>query len=169
MHSVFKVGILMRSDFFNMRVLIVLACAAIVAADRSSFDCVGRNLAVEFASTVNPALTTSQLEEIADALVGSATSPCNITIPAAVAAAHDQPRFRSFPVKAKEASAVFYVSSHLACSWHSAPHLPQLPFCLQIDYANGNDNNAGTQAAPFKTIVRGLTATRGAGPDGTLV
>ena len=89
-------------------VVIAAACAVAVSADRSSFDCVGRNLAVEFAAAVNPDISTAQLQEIADALVGSATGPCNITIPAEVAAAHEQPRFRPFPIKAK--AAVFYVS-----------------------------------------------------------
>ena len=147
-----------------MRTGLALAFLAIVAADRSSFDCIGRNLAIEFAAAVNPSISTLQLQEIADALVGSATSPCNITVPAAIAAAHEQPLFRPFPIKAK--AAAFYVRSNASCASRQ-PHHQSRP--LQIDYANGNDNNAGTQAAPFKTIVRGLAATRAAGPDGTLV
>jgi hypothetical protein len=81
---------------------------ATVLGDKNSFDCVGRNLAVEFAVFANPQISTSQLNEIADALVGSATQPCNITIPADVAAAHEQPRFRAFPIDPK-AGATFYV------------------------------------------------------------
>lgn len=117
-----------------MRALALFAGLVAALADRTSFDCIGRNLAVgpaspcnkilsltplsplslqiEFAIAANPQITTAQLQEVADALVGSATSPCNITIPADVAAAHEQPRFRPFPIKPKAAS--FYVSVGLS-------------------------------------------------------
>ena len=90
---------------------LVAAFVAVANADINSFDCVGRNLAVLFAIAANPQISTLQLQEIADALVGSATGPCNITIPADVALAHEQPRFRPFPIQPK--AAIFYVSSPL--------------------------------------------------------
>jgi hypothetical protein len=89
--------------------LAILAIAlARVSADKASFDCIARNLAVEFAAFANPSVSTAQLQEVADALIGSATSPCNITIPAELAAKHAQPRFRPFSIKPQ--AAIFYVS-----------------------------------------------------------
>ena len=123
-----------------MRFVLVLAACSATAADRGSFDCIGRNLALEFAVANNPGLTAFQQQEIADALEGS-TSQCNVTVPPA---AHPESRFRAFAIA--PAASTFY-----------------------IDFSSGSDTAAGTQAAPFKTVARGLTASRSAGGGGTLV
>jgi hypothetical protein len=125
-----------------MSLILLVASLALsaVAADRASFDCPMRALAIEFAASVNPNLSAAHLSDIADALNGAPekTAGCNVTVPAALLSARAKPRFQPFPVKSGGSS--FYV-----------------------DYAAGSDSAAGTQAAPFKTAARGLTATRAAG------
>ncbi len=122
-------------------------CATTALADQRSFDCGARNLAVEFAASSNPDISAFHLQEIADALNGSPekTPGCNVTVPPSLLKSRGAiPRFRSYPLPT--AGATFYV-----------------------DYVRGSDSAAGTQAAPFKTVQKGLDATRAGGGGGTLV
>lgn len=127
-------------------IYIYAACAAVAAADKASFDCPMRGLAVEFAAFANPYLTAAHLQDVADALNASPekTKGCNVTVPASLLAERSAPRFRSFPLRV------------------GAPQ-------FFVDYASGSDSAAGTQAAPFKTVAHGLAASRAAGGGGSLV
>ena len=123
---------------------------SLAAADRSSFDCPARALAVEFAASANPSLSAAHLQEIADALNGSPEKApgCNVTVPPALLQERSSiPRFRPFPLPAAEAGTYY------------------------VDFAGGADGNSGSQAAPFKTVARALAATRagGGGGGGTIV
>lgn len=122
------------------------ALAGVVYADRNSFDCLMRNLAVEFAASANPHLSTAQLQGIADAIVGAPeTAPgCNVTVPAGLASERQRPRFRAVP-------------------------LPTAGQTFYVDYNGGSDSNSGTIGAPFKTVARGVAATRAAGGGGNIV
>jgi hypothetical protein len=124
-----------------------LGALAVAQADRASFDCSARELAVEFAAFANPDITAQHLQDIADALNGTPekTPGCNVTVPPALLAKHAAPRFRAFPLPSSGAP-TFYV-----------------------DYAHGSDSAAGTVGAPFKTVAFALGASRGAGGGGTIV
>jgi hypothetical protein len=131
-----------------MRTAAFLLAAAAALADKASFDCAMRGLAVEFAASANPSLSAAALARIADALNGAPekTAGCNVSVPAALAAARQRPALAGPPAPAPAAGATVYV-----------------------DYAGGSDGNAGTQAAPFKTVARALVATRAAGAGGAII
>jgi len=123
--------------------------ASLAAADKQSFDCPARALAVEFAAHANPSLSAAHLQEIADALNGSPekAAGCNVTVPPSLLRERSAiPRFRPFALPAAAAGA-----------WY-------------VDAQRGSDSAAGTQAAPFKTVARALAASRaGGGGGGTIV
>ena len=100
-------------DRKKMRGLFVLsaAFASLVAADKTSFDCPARELAIEFSAASNPYLSAVHLQEIADALNGSPEKApdCNVTVPPSLLQARDFPRFRAFPLPASGAG-TFFVS-----------------------------------------------------------
>jgi hypothetical protein len=135
----------MRAAFLTF---LAFSAASFAAADRTSFDCPARALAVEFAAHANPSLSAAHLQEIADALNGSPekAAGCNVTVPPALLRERSSiPRFRPFPLPAS-AAGTFYV-----------------------DFAGGSDSAAGSQAAPFKTVAHALAATRAGGGGGTIV
>ena len=124
--------------------LLLALAPAPAAADRSSFDCSMRELAISFAAARNPALSAAKLQQIADALDGTPEKPadCHVTVPAALLRERAAlPRFGVFALPAEAPGAT----------------------TLYVDYANGSDANAGTQAAPLKTVAAALAATRAAG------
>jgi hypothetical protein len=127
----------------------LVALAALLgaaSADRNSFDCPMRELAVSFAAYANPHLSAAQLQGVADALDGTpekTPANCTVTVPPALLAARDRPRFRPFPLPTSSSSAT----------------------TVFVSYASGSDSNPGTQAQPFKTLPRAVAATRAAGPD----
>ena len=125
-----------------MRRLLLPLLVSAAAADRDSFDCSARALAVEFAASANPYLSAAHLQDIADALNGAPEKAkgCNVTVPRALAAARTAiPKFRPFPLPASGAPSFF------------------------VDYNKGSDAASGTQAAPFKTVARALAASRAPG------
>jgi hypothetical protein len=127
--------------------LAALAAAVAVRADKASFDCAMRGLAVEFAASANPGLSAEALAGIAAALDGAPEKPagCNVTVPTALAAARELPALAGPPLRSVAGATVY------------------------VDYAAGSDSAAGTQAAPFKTVARGLAATRAAGAGSAII
>ena len=117
-----------------------------VLADRASFDCSMRSLAVEFAASTNPSLSAAALQRVADALNGSPekTPGCNVTVPPALAQARARPELAGPPLTAEGQS--FYV-----------------------DFVKGSDGNSGSVAAPFKTVTRAQVATRAMGAGSSMV
>ena len=127
------------------RAAALLSLLSTTTADRASFDCPARALALEFAAAVNPALSAAHLSSIADALNGApekSPANCTVTVPPALLAARAAPRFRAFPAPA-------------GASWYVSPA--------------GDDGGAGTIGAPFKTVARALAASRAAGGGGAIV
>ena len=125
----------------------LLLLAAPALADKGSFDCLARALAIEFSAKANPTLSAAQLQSLADGLNGSPekASDCNVTVPAELLAARAHiPRFRAFPLPTAGAS--FYV-----------------------DPVAGSDAAAGTVSAPFLTVARALAATRAAGGANSII
>lgn len=86
----------------------------------------------------------TKLQQIADALNGApekTPSSCHVVPPSGVP---DVPRFRPFDI-------------------------PQAGNTYYADYNNGNDNNAGTQQSPFKTIERAIAASRATPGQNTII
>jgi hypothetical protein len=104
-------------------------------------------LALNYTALLQPWRSPALLSAVADALNGAVEAQnCSVAPPPA-AAAGPASRFVHRALPPASAPAVFYV-----------------------DAVRGDDGAAGTQAAPFRTIARGLTATRGAAPAaGTLI
>ena len=135
----------------GLAVAAALLFAAPAAADRNSFDCSMRSLAISFAASKNPALSAVKLQQIADALNGTPEKApgCNVTVPPSLLAERAAiGRFGVFPL---------------------APAVASAASTFYVDYSNGNDANSGVQTAPFKTVARALTATRAGGAGGTIV
>ena len=130
------------------RIFALLAAASVSSADRASFDCSMRALAVEFAASINPSLSASALAGVAAALDGSPekTPGCNVSVPAALAASRARPALAGPPLPPQSGAGTFFV-----------------------DYVRGSDGASGTQAQPFKTVARGLAATRAGGGGGALI
>lgn len=131
------------------RAFLALAALAAAAADRSSFDCIMRTLAIEYAAARNPALSAAKLQQMADALDGTPEKPsdCHVVVPPTLLRERaGLGRFGVFPLSAEAAAAAFFVS-----------------------YKGGDDANAGTEMSPFKTVERALQATRAGGAGGTIV
>eukprot|EP01116_Phalansterium_solitarium_P023012 TRINITY_DN785_c0_g1_i1.p1 TRINITY_DN785_c0_g1~~TRINITY_DN785_c0_g1_i1.p1 ORF type:complete len:881 (-),score=338.00 TRINITY_DN785_c0_g1_i1:265-2871(-) len=126
---------------------VALAVAAHhVAADRASFDCPMRELAVSFAGSIQPNLGVAKLQQVADALNGcpEKTPNCTVTVPTG---AEERPRFGVFPLPdATDSASVYYV-----------------------DAVHGSDSNTGTLQSPFRTIARSVQATRATPGTNTVV
>ena len=122
-----------------------------VFADRASFDCPMRQLAIEFAAATNPTLSATRLLQIADALDGSPekTAGCHVTMPTELLSTRASiGRFGVFdvPTNASAASGTYYV-----------------------DYMRGSDSADGSQGTPFKTVAAALAATRRSGGGGGII
>ena len=131
------------------RILFLAASAAMGAASSSlppaSFDCAYRQLALDYAASLQPFRGPDSWAAAADALNGAVEAQnCSVRgdpdLPPA-------PRFQYRPLPPPGTPAVFFVAP-----W-------------------GSDTAAGTQASPFQTLPRGLSAVRTAAPaaPGTLV
>ena len=115
--------------------LLLLASAISASADKTTFDCKMRELAMTFARQIQPHRTRDQYQAIADALNGSPEAQnCNVTVP-------DLPyrssRFFAFPT-------------------------PQSGNVYYVDSTKGNDANPGTMDKPFKSIAKAIAAGRAA-------
>lgn len=126
------------------------ATAALAARPPASFDCLYRQTMLDYAASLQPWRAPALFAGMADALNGAIEAQNCSVAPAGGAApraARDAARFVHRALPAAGAAATFY-----------------------IDAAAGDDGAAGTLAAPFKTVPRGLAATRAAAPaPGTLV
>jgi hypothetical protein len=125
-------------------VLILAAAAQAQESVRDVFDCAMRNFAVEYAQHIQPFRAAGVFEEIAFALNGTPekAAGCNVTFTPSPAFAASPARASRFPFLHAPAAApgagggTFYVS------------------------LSGSDANPGTQAAPFATLAKALSATR---------
>ena len=99
-----------------------------------------RRFVLAYAARVQPSLSRSQLQHIADALNGAQeiAPGCHIDVPAAPATATGRRsgRFKVIPLPPGDAA-----------QWY-------------VDPINGQDTNAGTERAPFKTIAAAISASR---------
>ena len=118
-------------------VLIVLVtCGGCCLADKDSFDCKMKQLAMDFARKIQPFRTKMQFQEIADALNGAQESRnCSVSVdvPEDGAGQHEPP---SFPIPRGSSSAFF------------------------VDADKGSDSNSGSMSSPFKTISKAVEAAR---------
>jgi hypothetical protein len=125
-----------------------------------SYDCLLKQTALEFAQVVQPFRTQQDFQDIADALNGApqyGSYDCGVVplpIPnASLASLADQGRL---PVYAGPLSRP------------APPAISSSSF--YIDPVGGDDGAAGTEASPFRTLYRGLAASRSAAsPPSTLV
>lgn len=113
-------------------------------ADRPTFDCKMRQLAMDYASKIQPWLYETKLQEIADALNGAKEAQhCNVSIKAPFRSYSGAP---SFPLP-KATVTTYYVDAN-----------------------KGSDSNPGSMSSPFKTISKAVMAVRSAGSsDGTVI
>lgn len=129
--------------------LLLLARAALGAGPTQSYDCGLRRLALEYAQQLQPFRGAAELQLVADALNGSPQyGEYNCGVLAAALPAR--------PARlAQSASA-----SALRDLLEAAPAAGAATFYL--DAAAGNDAAAGTLAAPFRSVERGVAACRAA-------
>lgn len=141
--------------------LIVLHCVVNVDSyDRLSFDCPMRELAMEFALSIHPNLTQTQLQDIADGLNGSPEKAPNCTIEATrqLYSRHKMNRqdpINNDPLLSSVKSQLSKVNHIIAHDNHEIDHIHKIT--LYIDDANGDDLNDGLSInTPFKTIHQAL-------------
>ena len=75
-------SILPSAAMMRAAAILCAVAASCVRADKASFDCAMRGLAVEFAAHANPNLSAAALGRIADALNGAPekTAGCNVSV-----------------------------------------------------------------------------------------
>eukprot|EP01084_Bolivina_argentea_P267281 453658_1 len=101
-----------------------------------------RQLALEFASEIQPWLTVAQLQEIADALNGSPEAHnCNVT-PSDLEHFNDLNNIKTAPIWDDSQSAA--IDNHV----------------IYVDYINGHDNNDGTESYPLKLLETAIKKAR---------
>lgn len=99
-----------------------------------SFDCPMRQLALEYAQYIQPQLTTTQLQQMVDALDGAIESQnCTTNI-------------TNLPLKPPS------IKTQQNTWWDSLYDIPT----YYIDASKGNDNNIGSILKPFKSIHKAL-------------
>lgn len=119
----------MQSILCIFAVVIGLGCLA----DKSTFDCKMRELAMDYAHKIQPWLSDMKFKEVADALNGAQEAQnCNISFSRPVQILPPKPPSFS-PLHA----ATFYVDAN-----------------------KGSDSNSGTMDAPFMTIPKAVVAAR---------
>lgn len=110
--------------------------------DQKTFDCKMRQLAMDFARKIQPMRTKEQFQQLADALNGAKEAQhCNVTI-----GDHKFGTSRVGTFALPQAGSMFYV-----------------------DATAGSDSNSGTQAAPFKTVEKGVASAKKAGSGSTVI
>lgn len=130
-------------------VLLVLSSAhfllGISAQQDPAFECAWRSLAYEYGQEIQPSLSLGRSQALFDALQLLA---CNGTRPTAAAAS-------------AAASAPFQVSQETISSSSNTYY---------VDPIKGSDDNDGSEAAPFQTVPRGVSATvENGGPNAFVV
>lgn len=123
-------------------VLFVLTMWAPCNADKSTFDCKMRQLAMDYAHKIQPWLSDTKYQEIADALNGAIEAQhCNVSLKFP----KTSPRPPNFSIS-RAASSTFYVDANA-----------------------GSDSNSGTKDSPLQTISKAIMAVRSSGPGGVVV
>lgn len=107
----------------------------------ADFDCAWRAAALNYALALQPWLTAADVQGIVDALAQAALG-CNTTATLAAAAAHVPTPRLALPASSDATS-------------------------IYVDYAHGSDSNAGTEAAPLKTLSAAVAAARTARAAGS--
>ena len=121
-----------------MLTLILGSCLA----DKSTFDCKMRQLAMDYARKIQPWLSSDKYQEIADALNGAEEAQhCNVSSGV------------NFPIYKSPA---FSVPSEASTTYY-------------VDAIKGSDSNSGTEASPFQTIPKAIMAARSSGPGAVIV
>ena len=133
----------------TLAALLLLGAALGGAGPTQSYDCGLRRLALEYAQQLQPFRSAAELQLVADALNGSpqygsydcGVSPSELPArPARLAQSAPEGALRDLLAAAPPAGAsVFY-----------------------LDAARGDDSFAGTLAAPFRSVERGVAACRAA-------
>ena len=110
-------------------------------------DCLMRSLIVDYAQTINPNVGAPEVAAMIDALQGDPMmgAGCVVVAPAPKTRRAGAPS--SAPAPQRSAAAVQYFA----------------------DAAKGSDGNAGTEAAPFKTVLKAVEAVRAAAAGGGTV
>lgn len=127
--------------------LLCLLLAALIGvgpclADKSTFDCKMRQLAMDYAHKIQPWLSDMKFKEVADALNGAQEAQkCNVSLARPVPML--QPKPPSFPLPH---TATFYVDAN-----------------------KGSDSNPGTIEAPFMTIPKAVMAARASDSGATII
>ena len=126
-----------------MTTVIALALAAGCLADKQSFDCKMRQMAMDFARKIQPFRSQEHFQEIADALNGAQEAQnCNVSAPD-MKNKHKE-KAPTFPIPTK--GNVFYVDAN-----------------------KGSNTNPGTIDKPFETIVKAIFSARAAGQYSTII
>ena len=98
-------------------------------ADKTTFDCKMRQLAMDYARKIQPWLSQTKLQEIADALNGAKEAQnCNVSLKGP---AKSYDRAPSFPV-------------------------PKTANTYYVDAIKGSDSNPGSMSSPFQTISKAV-------------
>ena len=113
-------------------------------ADRESYDCKMKQLALDYARKIQPFRTKEQFQQVADALNGADESQkCNVSVNMLDDGGQKPPSFSSVP---KNMVSMFYV-----------------------DAKKGSDSNSGTMSSPFGTIAKAINASRSVGQPSTII
>ena len=130
------------------RILATLVLCTVITgglADQKSFDCKMRQVGMDYARKIQPFLTKTHLQEIADALNGAQEAQnCSVSIPDSISGL-----------------------SQIRMTTRSSPGATSTAF--YVDAAKGSDSNTGSMDSPFQTIGKAVTAARAAGQGSTIM
>lgn len=126
--------------------VVVLLMVTGSLADKQSFDCKMRKMAMDFAHKIQPFRSEQYFKEIADALNGAKEAQnCNVSVPDFKIGENTNKRPPpAFPIP--NTGSVFYV-----------------------DAKKGSNANSGTKDSPFETITKAIFSARAAGQYSTIV
>jgi hypothetical protein len=113
----------------------------------ADFECAWRNLAFEYAKIIQPAMTTSQQQDVFNGLeLGSLCNQTSTTL-------------LSHPtISTKDVSDI-----------EARIRINEAATTVYVDAINGNDSNNGAQNSPFKTLNFAVTSVRSAPKPATIV
>lgn len=115
-------------------------------ADKESFDCKMRKMAMDFAHKIQPFRSKEHFKEIADALNGAKEAQnCNISVSGLKLS--DQENKKKPPAFA----------------------IPNTGSTFYVDVKKGSNANSGTLDSPFETITKAVFSARAAGQYSTIV
>eukprot|EP00039_Didymoeca_costata_P030353 m.29160 g.29160 ORF g.29160 m.29160 type:complete len:811 (+) comp8070_c0_seq1:36-2468(+) len=121
--------------------LVALVGLCFAQTPGANFDCDMRKLAMTYAKVIQPDLNQMDMQELADALSGSATAPCSLPTDSYTSQKSYHPRYHELHERAKQ------VLENGATPIFVSP--------------NGDDSNPGTDPSkPKKSIQAAIVATR---------